>query len=145
MNDRFGVICILPYNFYNLISPFFFSNFCLGFVILSAFVRHFTPLCVCCILFLPPLSDHLCGGFLTPSHMMLLTKQGLYDSISNCFFKSCDVSRVKKRFRLIWCLYMTISVRASLMMGHCPSQRVPRPSADAFYSGGDTRRDSTGR
>lgn len=34
MNERFEFICILPYDFYNLISPFFFSNVFLGFVIL---------------------------------------------------------------------------------------------------------------
>lgn len=59
--------------------------------------------------------------------------------------KRYDVSSVKKRFRLIQCLYMTIYVRVSVMTGHCPSHRVPQFSADALYSGGDTRRDAAGR
>lgn len=59
--------------------------------------------------------------------------------------KSYDVSSVKKRFRLILCLYMSIYVRVGVMTGHCPSHRVLQFSADALYSGGDTRRDAAGR
>lgn len=44
---------------------------------------------------------------------------------SQLCLKSYDVSSVKGRFRLIQRLHTAIYVRAVVMTGHCPSQRVP--------------------
>lgn len=144
LNDRWGFICILPYHFYNLISNSH-SNFHPGFVVLSAFVQRFTPLCICCILFSPPSFRWPLWGLFNSISQAAFDYTGTLWFNFSLFFKSYDVSGVKKRFRVICCLYMTIYVRASLMTGHCPSQRVPQSSADALYSGGDTRRDTAGR
>lgn len=131
------------YDFHNPISPFllkfllqalwFRVSFCLIF---------FPPLCGCCIL--PPHRNDLCDGFLL--HLTRCFWQNReYMAQSQLSLKSYDVSSVKKRFRLIQCLYMTIYVRVGVMTGHCPSHRVPQFSADALYWGGDTRRDAAGR
>lgn len=53
MNDRFGFICILPYHFYNLISPFFLLKFLLWLCYFVSFCLTFHP-SMCWLHFISP-------------------------------------------------------------------------------------------
>lgn len=153
MNEKLRNICISksspPCMIFITQYPLFFSNFYCGHCDLeSAFVWFFfsPPLCDCRILLLNPLHPNdLCDGFLVCPTLLLLTKRGIYGSVSTfsqeLWRKQCEKSGLGWLNVSIW----PYTMRASVMTGHCPSHRVLQFSADALYSGGDTRRDAAGR
>lgn len=111
------------YDFHNPISPFllkfllqalwFGVSFCLIFFAPTLWLLHFTSLP-------PPHPNDLCDGYLRRL-TLCFWQNWEYMAQSQLSLKSYDVSSVKKRFRLIQCLYMTVYVRVDVMTGHCPS------------------------